>query len=120
MTLRRYAPIAPSKGTVIPPQLRLLVLDRDRGCVGPTVGMPGDCAGGLELDHVRASHGIGMKSETTAANLVALCGTHHRWKTEHGREVRPALLDYLHGLELGDHQHVDPMPGCSECYELFG
>ena len=28
-------------------------------------------------------------------NLVVLCGLHHLWKTEHGREARPLLLDYL-------------------------
>ena len=40
-----------------------------------------------------------MKSETTAANLVSLCGDHHRWKTEHGREARPLLLAYLRKFE---------------------
>jgi hypothetical protein len=43
MTLRRYAPITPSRGTVIPPQLRIQVLNRDGGCVGPAVGMPDPC-----------------------------------------------------------------------------
>jgi hypothetical protein len=51
----------------------------------------------LELDHVRASHGMGMKSETVESNLVALCGAHHRWRTTHGREGRPILLAYLEG-----------------------
>lgn len=94
MTLRRYAPIAPSRGTVIPPALRLAVLNRDNGCVGRG-RLPGECSGSLELDHVRASHGIGMKSRTEADNLVALCGAHHRWKTSFGREARPLLLAYL-------------------------
>lgn len=91
--LRRYAPIAPSRGTQIPPELRIEVMTRDGGCVG--VWMPGLCGGALELDHVRASHGMGMKSRTEADNLVTLCGTHHRWKTAHGREARPALVAYL-------------------------
>lgn len=98
MTLRRYAPLKPSRGTVIPASLRLIVLQRDNGCVGPRVGMPGDCGGALELDHVRASHGIGMKSPTEAGNLATLCGFHHRLRTEHGRTWRPVLLAYLEAV----------------------
>lgn len=90
----RRSPLKPSRGTVIPPDMRLRVLTRDNGCVGFR-RLPGECAGGLELDHVRASHGMGMKSETTDANLVALCGEHHRWKTSNGRDARALLLDYL-------------------------
>lgn len=112
MTLRTYAPMKQSRGTVIPPRLRIEVLDRDAGCVGPFVGMPGDCAGTLELDHVRASHGMGMKSETTFANLVTLCGAHHRVKTNAGRTWRPVLLDYLERIEDPHAHHVDPCPGC--------
>ena len=99
--MRRYAPIAPSRGTVIPHDMRLRVLQRDAKAAGGCVGfrrLPGECTGPLELDHVRASHGMGMKSETSEDNLVALCGSHHRWRTEHGREGRPILLDYLAGL----------------------
>src|SRR5687767_9554055 len=95
MTLRRYAPLAPSRGTVIPANLRAEVLAADKGCVGPRVGMPSDCFGAIELDHVRASHGIGMKSETALSNLVSLCSTHHRLKTNAGRTWRPLLVDYL-------------------------
>lgn len=111
--MRRYAAIAPSRGTQIPATMRLLVLDRDRGCVGPSVGMPGDCYGTLELDHVRASHGIGMKSRTAPDNLVTLCGGHHRTKTEAGRTWRPVLLDYLSRIEDPHAAHVDPCgPTC--------
>lgn len=97
MTLRRYAPMKASRGTVIPGELRVSVLARDRGCVG-FGRLPGSCSGPLELDHVRASHGIGMKSPTTPDNLVSLCGAHHRWKTSFGREARPILLAYLEGM----------------------
>lgn len=93
--MRRYAPLKPSKGTVIPPELRIAVLHRDGGCIGAWRGFPGECQGPLEVDHVRASHGMGMKSETSLQNLVALCGAHHRYKTEHGRKARPLLLEYL-------------------------
>ena len=86
--MRRYVPIKGSRGTVIPPMLRLEVFARDDGCVGRLVGFPEPCGSPLEIDHVRASHGVGMKSRTEADNLVALCGSCHRWKTEHGREAR--------------------------------
>ena len=101
MTLRRYAPIAPSRGTVIPHGLRIDVLTRDAKATGGCVGygrFPTTCGGPLELDHVRASGGMGMKSRTEADNLVSLCGNCHRWKTENGRTARPILLAYLEGL----------------------
>lgn len=84
-----------SIGTVIPLSVRREVLSRDQGCVGPTVGMALDCSGGIELDHVEASHGMGMKSRTTTDNLVSLCGRHHKIRTEYGRIWRPKLLAYL-------------------------
>ena len=86
-----------SRGTIIPPEMRQRVMARDRGCVGLN-RLPGACAGGLELDHVRASHGMGMKSETADRNLVSLCGSHHRWKTANGTLARPILLAYLAGV----------------------
>ena len=97
MTLRRYAPMKQSRGTVIPSEVRRAVMKRDVVCVGLIAGFPGNHSGTLELDHVRASHGIGMKSSSTEDNLVLLCANHHRWKTEHGREARPLLLEYLGG-----------------------
>lgn len=109
--MRRYTEMKPSRGTSIPPDVRLYVLRRDEGCVG-FGRFPTECSGALELDHVRASHGMGMKSETTAGNLVSLCGSCHRWKTEHGREARPILLDYL---ASADHPHVELVEGCDEC-----
>jgi 5-methylcytosine-specific restriction endonuclease McrA len=113
MTLRRYEPMKPSRGTEIPHDLRLFVLVRDAAKTGGCVGfgrLPGDCSGPVELDHVRASHGMGMKSETARGNLVTLCGAHHRWKTSHGREARPILLEYL--ADADDCGHVDPVFGC--------
>ncbi len=95
--LRRYAPMKQSRGTTIPPDVRNRVTLRDRLCVGFVVGMPGDCAGSYELDHVRASGGLGMKSQSTEDNLVRMCGVHHRLKTEQGRTWRPVLIDYLGG-----------------------
>jgi hypothetical protein len=54
VTLRRYAPMTPSAGTRIPTAMRLRVLRRDERATGGCVGfqrLPGDCMGGLELDH---------------------------------------------------------------------
>lgn len=96
MTLRRYAPIPKSRGTTIPAEVRRAVHERDLGCVGARLGWPCHVdKRGIELDHVRASHGVGMKSPSTVDNLVALCNDCHRWKTEHGREARPLLVAYL-------------------------
>ena len=97
MTLRRYAPMKQSAGTRWPPDVLADLRLRDRGCVGPIVGMPGDCFGALEPDHVRASGGISMKSRSTLDNGAMLCSTHHRLKTDHGREWRPRLIDYIDG-----------------------
>ena len=99
-TLRRYSPLKPSRGTVIPPGVRQHVLLRDAGCVGHrVVGMPGPCTFGLELDHVRASGALGAKSRSTPDNLVALCPTAHWLKTHEGRKWRPPLLAYLARVE---------------------
>jgi hypothetical protein len=108
VTLRRYAPIKPSRGTTWPIDVRRAIEARDPWCVGPLVGMPGECAGPPELDHVRASHAIGMKSRSTVDNGVRLCGFHHRIKTNAGRTWRPALLDYLARVEDPHAAHVDP------------
>lgn len=124
MSLRRRTPLAPSRGTVIPTRMRLHVLTRDAAATGGCVGygrLPGPCQGGLDCDHVRASHGIGMKSVTCPCNLVALCSIgHHDWKTRNGREARPILLAYLEQFGYSPHEeghvesgdpheaHVDP------------
>jgi hypothetical protein len=88
--------------------MKLAVYERDAGCVGVVVGFPGECLGGLEPDHVRASHGTGMKSRTELDNLAALCAGHHRWKTEHGKQARPLLLAYLERIGDPHAHHVDP------------
>jgi hypothetical protein len=95
MTLRRRTPLAPSRGTLIPVAVRAAVTQRDPICVGRIVGLPGDCIGGLELDHVRASGAVGMKSASIPTNLVRLCGFHHWYKGQHGRSIRPLLIAYI-------------------------
>lgn len=98
MTLRRRTPMKPSRGTTIPADIRLAVHLRDNGCVGQRLGWPGPHTSRLELDHVRASGGIGMKSRTAADNLVALCADCHQRKTLNGRALRPELLRYLEAV----------------------
>lgn len=85
----------PSRGTQIPAAIRLAVHLRDNGCVGQRLGWDGPHTSRLELDHVRSSGGVGMKSASTVENLVALCAECHRWKTLNGRVARPELLGYL-------------------------
>ena len=99
MSLRRYTSLKPSRGTVIPSDVRAIVHARDKGCVASRAGLPGECMGGIEQDHVRASGGVGMKSRSTPDNLVDLCAGHHRYKTLNGRKARPLLLAYLERVE---------------------
>jgi 5-methylcytosine-specific restriction endonuclease McrA len=81
---------------------------RDRKCVAQAAvnavergryGLPVPCDGPLDVDHVRASGGLGMKSPTHRTNMVVLCRHHHRAKTEYGKVWRPLLLDYLERVE---------------------
>jgi 5-methylcytosine-specific restriction endonuclease McrA len=77
---------------------------RDRGCVARSWGVSPSgvtltCDGPLDVDHVRASGGLGMKSPTHRTNMVVLCRHHHRAKTEYGKVWRPLLLDYLERVE---------------------
>jgi hypothetical protein len=105
--MRRYTPLKPSRGTVIPADMRRRVRERDGDCVGSGrfsgTLFPLACWGANELDHVRASHATSMKSTTCDCNLVLLCASHHQYKTEHGKDVRPILLDYLAQFDYGEH-----------------
>ncbi len=119
MTLRRYAPMKPSRGTEWPPEVRAEITRLDGGrCVCDRAGFPFEvvarCGGDMQLDHVRASGAIGMKSRSTVDNGATLSAWCHRWKTEHGKEARPLLLDWI-ARRSGECQHVDPVFGCSSC-----
>lgn len=86
----------------VTPELRYGLLTRDKGCVGPGIGMPDACgsqfgSGGriiLEVDHVNSS-GFGKRGPSTKENCVILCGYHHRVKTEASKIWRPLLNNYL-------------------------
>ena len=83
------------------------VRERDGGCVARRAAIGGRafsfdvpiCDGPIEVDHVRASGGLGMKSETTRRNMLSLCRWHHRLKTEYGKIWRPLLIAYLERVE---------------------
>jgi len=89
----------------VTPEIRALVLTRDRGCLAPKIGMPGYCGSQfgpaknppLEIDHVNNS-GLGKRGPSTPENLATLCGLHHRMKTEQARVWRPKLNEYLDRL----------------------
>jgi 5-methylcytosine-specific restriction endonuclease McrA len=109
MTLRRYAPMKQSRGTTWPYLDRRVIDTRDGGrCVASRARFPESvlarCMGvPVERDHVRASHGIGMKSDSVHWNGVLLCPNCHRWKTDNGKAARPLLLAYLDRMgALGD------------------
>lgn len=78
---------------------------RDSGCVAArAMGLKGStvehrCRGPLDVDHVRASGGLGLKSLTHRRNMVVLCRWHHTLKTEFGKVWRPLLLAYLERVE---------------------
>lgn len=97
----RRTPLKRSAGTRWPRTVRDHVAVHQARCIGNLAGMPGACAGMPELDHVRASHGLGMKSESIATNAARLCNFHHAQKTLDGRTWRPRLLTVVARLAAG-------------------
>lgn len=67
------------------------VLERDGGCLGPAIGMPGPCGGRIELDHI-LNGGLSYRGPSTPENLASLCSVHHRMKTEAAVKWRPLLV----------------------------
>ena len=94
---RRHRRGVPRSRDPVPPGVRAQVWARDGGCVFGRLGILHDCFGRLELDHVRASGGLGMRSRSTTDNLVLLCPSAHRLKTLEGRRWRPVLLAWIEG-----------------------
>lgn len=120
MTLRTRTPLKPSAGTQIPSSVRIAVKVRDRYCVCDRAGFPEHiqafCRSNYtepQIDHVRSSGALGKKSASELGNLVLLSAWCHLWKTDHGREARPLLLDYLERVDDPHAAHVDPCsPTC--------
>jgi len=105
-----------SRGTEWPPEVRSEVNRLDGGrCVCERAGFPPEvvarCGGDIQLDHVRASGGISMKSRSTVDNGALLSAWCHRWKTDNGKVARPLLLDWI-AKRSGSCVHVDPVFGC--------
>jgi hypothetical protein len=97
--------------------VRIEVFERDSGCVAPELGALDLCNGRLTLDHIQDGYGrMGKRAPSDPGHLVSLCWHHHLdgWATSH----RPELRAYLASVE--GHVHVDPVPGCTQCYEVFG
>lgn len=95
MTLRRYSAMKKSAGTTWPRDVEATIRARDGGCVAARIGMEGPCWGERSIDHVRASHAMGMKSRSTVDNGAVLCAVHHKVKTENGKVWRPKLIDWI-------------------------
>ena len=96
--MRRKTALKPSRGTEWPREVREHVRSHQPRCIGPLAGMLGACDPGIELDHVRASHGTGMKSDSIATNAARLCNPHHYLKTANGKTWRPRLLSVIRAL----------------------
>lgn len=85
----------------VPPAVRALVHERDGACVFARLGIAHECFGPPQIDHVRASGGLGLRSPSTPDNLVLLCASAHFTKTLHGRVWRPVLLSWIERVERG-------------------
>lgn len=77
---------------------RAHILERDGGCLGYRIGMPGRCQGPIQIDHIE-NGGLQLKGPATPLNGASLCVFHHRLKTERANTYRPVLLDMVAQLE---------------------
>src|SRR5690242_12714401 len=80
-------------------EVRLLVLERDGGCLAVRIGGqdPASCSGPLTLDHVKDQPRMGKRAPSDPAHLATVCQGHHvetGWATSH----RPELREYLRGV----------------------
>lgn len=98
----------------VTPELRRLVILRDRACVAPRLGATDPCAGQITLDHIKDQPRMGKRAPSDLAHLVAVCWHHHMdgWATAH----RPELREYLRGSN-SEHTHVEPVHGCPFCIQ---
>jgi hypothetical protein len=68
---------------------------RDGRCAMAKIRADHVCDGPSEIDHVRASGGLGLRSESSRRNCVRLCRWGHLTKTYYGKVWRPILLDWI-------------------------
>lgn len=73
---------------------------RDGRCAMAKIRADHICDGPSEIDHIRSSGGLGLRSPSIKANCVRLCRWAHLQKTYYGKTIRPLLLYYIE--EMGD------------------
>lgn len=128
MTLVRTVPLRRSpmkrkpRTDEVTPERAAEVFARDGGCLAPFLGgSMMDCFGRLRIEHVKREARMGARGDL----LGTLCEGHtetgmrggYVWCTD--RRNREAMRRHL--LLVEDvHPHVDPMPGCATCFEVFG
>lgn len=83
----------------VTPELYAYLQQRDGRCVMAKIRADHVCDGPTEVDHVRASGGLSMRSPSTKDNCVRLCRYGHNAKTAWGKVWRPLLLEYLLEVE---------------------
>lgn len=68
----------------VSPELRLLIFERDGGCIAPFLGgSAADCWGRLTIEHVKAELRSSVRAESIPSRMVTLCQGH----TEDGRKA---------------------------------
>lgn len=68
-------------------------------CIGPAVGMPGQCDGPVQLDHI-LNGGMSYRGLSVPLNLASLCGyVHHPMKDSDLKRWRPLLVAFVARLE---------------------
>lgn len=109
----------------VTPETRAAVFRRDGSCVAPLLGGSAmDCSGRSTIEHVKDELRMGKRAPSDLGHMVALCQGHtedgrragYQWNTDKANRER--VRAYLEGKS--EHTHVDPFPGCAECFEVFG
>jgi len=113
----------------VTPDLREYVLSRDRRCFASRIELGHICRDRwgiihrpdaielLTLDHVKDAARMGVRAPSDARHLLAMCwdANVNGWASAHRIEER----SYLAVVEA-EHPHVEPVPGCPDCYQVFG
>lgn len=84
----------------VTPEMAEHVRSRDNfSCIGPVVGMPGQCEGKVEFDHI-LNGGMSYRGPSTALNLASLCAyVHHPMKGADANRWRPLLVAFVARME---------------------
>lgn len=115
----------------VTPELHAAVLTRDRQCVLAKMDPAHVCRdifgnvhrsddlGRLTLEHVKTELRMGRRAPSDLEHLIALCGFANN--AVPSKAQRQAFRAYLLQVNApAEHEHVDPVPGCVDCYEAFG